>query len=98
MIFCDLQKLFQTSLPLSVLHISSVSCAQMVFFYIFGITPSFDGSVTIYPVKNRPAENMTVENARLCGKTFSVSVGSDSFTVRFGKKELTEKIGNSITI
>jgi hypothetical protein len=78
--------------------ISSVSCAQMVFFYIFGITPSFDGSVTICPVKNRPAENMTVENARLCGKTFSVSVGSDCFTVRFGKKELTEKIGNRITI
>jgi hypothetical protein len=78
--------------------ISSVSCAQMVFFYIFGITPSFDGSVTICPVKNRPAENMTVENARLCGKTFSVSISADSFTVRFGKKELTEKIGNRITI
>ena len=35
---------------------------------------------------------------RLCGKTFSVSINADSFTVRCGEKETTEKIGNSIII
>jgi len=52
--------------------ISSVSCAQMIFFYICGITPHFDGRVSISPVRVRPAQNMYIDNARLCGKVLSV--------------------------
>ena len=78
--------------------ISSVSGAQMIFFYIFGITPHFDGSVTVSPVPHRPTENMTVENVRLCGKTFSVSVSGDSFTVTSGAKTATAKIGETVTL
>ena len=79
-------------------NIHAISGAQTIFFYIFGITPRFDGSVTISPARVRPAEKMAVENARLCGKTFSVSINADSFTVRCGEKVITEKIGNSIVI
>ena len=79
-------------------NIHAVSGAQMIFFYIFGIVPSFDGSVTISPARIRPAKTMKVENARLCGKTFSVTVDSDTFTVECGEKRLTEKIGNKIVI
>jgi len=78
--------------------ISSTSCAQMVFFYIFGITPDFDGNITVCPVKNRPAENMKIENARLCGKTFSVSVNGDSFTVGFNGNTYTASVGEKIVI
>ena len=78
--------------------ISSVSAAQMMFFFIFGIKPDFDGSITVCPVKHRPAENMSVENARLCGKVFSVDVKGDRFTVTIGDKAVTANIGETVTI
>ncbi len=78
--------------------ISSTAFAQMIFFFIFGITPHFDGSVTISPVKNRPAENMRIEGARLCGKTFSVEVEGDRFTVALNGKTITANIGETVTI
>ena len=78
--------------------ISSVSGAQMIFFYVFGITPDFDGKVTISPAKNRPTDKMEIENARLCGKVFSVSVSGDIFTVKIGGETLTARIGESIKI
>ena len=78
--------------------ISSVSGAQMIFYYVFGITPDFDGNVTISPVKNRPTDKMRIENARLCGKVFAVEVNGDSFTVEYDGKTLSSEIGKSITI
>lgn len=78
--------------------ISSVACAQMIFYYIFGIKPHFDGSITVCPVKNRPATDMTVENVRLCGKTFSVKISDDRFTVICENVEKSARIGEQITI
>ena len=78
--------------------ISSVSCAQMIFFYIFGITPDFQGNVTVSPVKVRPSENMRIENARIAGKTFSISVQGDAFTVFYEGREYTASIGEQIVI
>lgn len=79
--------------------ISSVSCAQMIFFYIFGIRADFKGNITVSPVKCRPAKNMRIENARLCGKSFSVEVFEDNtFKVCFGDLTKTAKIGEKITL
>lgn len=78
--------------------ISSVSCAQMIFFYIFGITPSFDGSITVCPVKNRPAKNMKVENVRLCGKVFTVEINGDKFTVKTPDFTKAAKIGEKVKL
>lgn len=78
--------------------ISSVSAAQMIFFYIFGITPDFDGSIRICPVKNRPSQNMTIENARLQGKTFAVKISGDHYTVNYDGRQLQAAIGETITI
>lgn len=78
--------------------ISSVSGAQMIFYYVFGIRPQFDGRVEISPVANRPTDKMTVENARLCGKVFSVSVSGDSFSVTTDSGTRVAKIGEIITI
>ena len=78
--------------------ISSASCAQMIFFFIFGITPHFDGSISISPVRNRPAESMKIENARLCGKVFSVDAKGDCFTVNYGDKNICSKIGEAVNI
>jgi len=78
--------------------ISSVSCAQMIFFYIFGITPDFQGNVTVSPVKVRPAENMRIENARIAGKLFAVNVTGDTFTVFCDGREYAARIGEKIVI
>ena len=78
--------------------ISSVSCAQMIFYYIFGIRPRFDGSIAISPVAHRPAEQMKIENARLCGKCFSVALTGDRFTVCCNGKEYAANVGESVTI
>ena len=78
--------------------ISSVSGAQMIFFYAFGITPHFDGTITISPARHRPTDKMEIENVRLVGKTISVSAFGDSFTVVYDGKATTAKIGEVITI
>lgn len=78
--------------------ISSTAFAQMIFFFIFGITPHFDGKITVSPVRRRPAKNMRVENARLCGKTFSVDILDDTFSVCIGEEIKTAKIGETVTI
>lgn len=78
--------------------ISSVSCAQMIFFYIFGIQPQFDGAVLISPVKNRPAEKMCVSHVRLCGKVFDVEVDGDTFRVQLDDKRLIARVGECIKI
>lgn len=78
--------------------ISSVSCAQMIFFFIFGISADFDGNIMVNPVKHRPSENMKIENARLCGKIFSVDIKGDEFTVLCDGKKYTANIGEKISI
>ena len=78
--------------------ISSVSAAQMIFYYIFGITADFNGNITVSPAKVRPAENMKIENARLCGKQFSINIFGDSFAVEIGEQKYCAKIGEKIII
>lgn len=78
--------------------ISSTAFAQMMFFFIMGITPHFDGKITICPVKNRPAEAMRVENAHLRGKTFTVDVQGDRFTVTCAGKTYAAAVGETITL
>lgn len=78
--------------------ISSVSAAQMIFFYIFGITPGFDGSIRICPVKNRPAPNMEITNARLQGKTFAVKVTGNTYTVNYDGRQIHAAIGKTVII
>ncbi|MBE6786733.1 MAG: hypothetical protein E7537_00120 [Ruminococcaceae bacterium] len=76
--------------------ISSVSAAQMIFFFIFGIRADFDGNITVCPVENRPAANMKIENARLCGKVFSVEITGKEFTVTSKDIVYKAQIGQKI--
>ena len=78
--------------------IASVGCAQTIFYSIFGIKATFDSKVTIAPVKNRPAENMKAENAKLCGKVFTVEITGDTFTVMTASMTQTAKIGQQIVL
>ena len=78
--------------------ISSVACAQMIFYYIFGIKADFDGNLSITPVKIRPAEKMRVENARLCGKVFDIEIDNDRFTVFYDGKSFNAEIGQTVRI
>ena len=70
----------------------------MIFFFVFGIGADFDGRITICPVKNRPSQNMKIENARLCGKVFSVDIKGDKFTVKCDGREYEAGIGEKITL
>ena len=78
--------------------ISSVSCAQMIFYYIFGIRADFSGRIRITPVAHRPAENMKIENARLCRKIFSVEITGDRFCVTVDGKVYNAAIGETLEI
>lgn len=78
--------------------ISSVSCAQMMIFYLLGIYVSFDGSICISPAKYRPAEKITADNIKIRGKEFSIHIDGDEFSVIYKGKELFEIIGNKIII
>jgi len=78
--------------------ISSTACAQMIFYFIFGIRADFDGNITVSPVKHRPAYKMKLDNIRLAGKVFSVCVDGDRFTVDLDGKKQTAKIGETIKI
>ena len=69
-----------------------------IFFYIFGITPDFDGSIRICPVKNRPAQNMEITNARLQGKTFAVKITGNTYTVDYDGKQICRAVGDTVTI
>ena len=78
--------------------ISSVSCAQMIFYYIFGIRADFAGGITVTPVKHRPAEKMKIENARLCGKVFEVEIDGDRSSVTCDGRTVTAAIGETVKI
>lgn len=78
--------------------ISSVSAAQMIFYYIFGIRADFDGNISVSPVKVRPADNMKIENAIICGKVFSVDIDGDKFTVITNEKSVSANIGETVLI
>ena len=79
--------------------ISSVSAAQMIFYYVFGIRADFNGNISVSPVKNRPADCMKIENARLCGKVFSVEIfADDTFEVIYEGRSFVSEIGQKINI
>ena len=78
--------------------ISSTACAQAIFYGVFGISPRFDGSVAVCPARHRSAERMKVENARLCGKTFSVEIEGGAFTVTVGNKRYRAAVGETVVI
>jgi len=78
--------------------ISSVSCAQMLIFGMCGISVSFDGSITICPTSEFPANTIVMENMKLCGKTFSLKFDKNSFTVSTADKSITHPIGSPIIL
>lgn len=78
--------------------ISSVSAAQMIIYAIFGIKADFDGNITVSPAKIRPAETLSLENVRLCGKIFSVSIDHDVFTVTYNDERFVAEIGEFVKI
>lgn len=78
--------------------ISSVSAARMIIYAIFGIKGDFDGNITVSPAKIRLADVLSLENVKLCGKTFSVSVDRDTFTVMHNNMKYVAKTGDFISI
>ena len=49
-------------------------------------------------MRNRPAENMEIENARLRGKMFAVKITGNAYTVIYDGKQIEATIGETVTI
>lgn len=78
--------------------LSSVSCAQMIIFAMFGIRVGFDGNISISPVKNFPAQQLTLSNVKLRGKEFTISIEGEEFVVSVGNTHHRAERGKTITI
>ena len=78
--------------------ISSVSCAQMMIFYILGIYVDFSGDIVINPPKVRPASKISAENVKIRGKVFSIYIDGDDFSVEHNNKITTAKIGEKVVL
>lgn len=79
--------------------ISAVSAAQMLLFSLCGIHVSFDGTVTVSPASVRPASRIVLDSVTLRGRTFSLTIDGDSFTVSAtGKDPVTAKIGETVEV
>lgn len=78
--------------------ISSVSCAQMIIFAMFGIRVGFDGSISISPAKKTPARKLTLSNIKLRGKEFTINVEKEEFTVSVANALYHAKIGETVVI
>jgi len=70
----------------------------MILFQIFGVSAAFDGTVTINPVRNRPASYMKATNFRLRGKLFDIELNGDLYTVYSGGKSFAAGYGTAITL
>ncbi|MBR4889485.1 MAG: hypothetical protein IKU17_10100, partial [Clostridia bacterium] len=78
--------------------IGSSAGAQMMIFGIFGIKAAFDGAVTVNPVKCPPAKNMCLTEMKLRGKTFSVQLNEDSYTVLCGEQVFEKPFGEATVL
>lgn len=78
--------------------ISSVSCAQMMIFYILGIYADFGGDIVINPPKVRPASKISAEGIKIRNKVFSIYIDGDNFSVEYNNKITTAKIGEKVVL
>lgn len=78
--------------------ISSVSCAQMIIFYLMVIYVHFDGCIDINPAKNTLASKITANSIKIRDKEFSIHIDGDKFTVISNGKKISQILGNKVTI
>ncbi len=78
--------------------ISSASGAQMILFNMCGIKADAQGGITVCPAKVLPAKELTLKGVKLLGRTFSVAIRGDHYTVTVGGRKLTAPLGEKTTI
>lgn len=78
--------------------ISSVSCAQMMTFYLLGIYVDFSGEITINPPKVRPTSKISAENIKIRDKVFSIYIDGDNFSVEYNNKTINAEIGEKLIL
>jgi hypothetical protein len=59
-----------------------ITVAQMFIFGLFGIAPQTDGTITINPHLPPFATSMSLQNIRLRGKVFDVTLTKDGYSVK----------------
>jgi hypothetical protein len=70
-----------------------LTVAQCIIFGMFGITPQPDGSITISPHLPPYAQRIELGGIRIRGRTFSISVKGDQYTVTEGKHAMRSPLG-----
>ena len=78
--------------------ISSVSIAQTLLFGACGIRVLPGRGIRICPPECRPAGHIAVKDFCLCGKTFSLDITGDTYTVLFGGAEYAGRTGKDETV
>ena len=78
--------------------ISSASCAQTILFGVCGIHAEPDGTIRICPPTVRPTGEMRVENMTLLGKSFSLCICDDVFTVETEQGTVIKTIGETVCL
>lgn len=72
--------------------------AQCILFGLFGIDVSFDGTITINPVKTSLSNKMGLKGLKLRGKNIDVSVDGNKFYITADGKKFSSGIGNPVVI
>jgi len=78
--------------------IGAAACAQAIIFGLCGIKAEFDGTVVICPETERPAQEISLEGVKLCGKQFDLQFGENEFVVRSGEKVFTAQYGTKVVL
>ncbi|MBQ7923311.1 MAG: hypothetical protein IJ325_12190 [Clostridia bacterium] len=78
--------------------ISSASCAQMMIFNMCGIKADFDGTIHITPAKVQPTSHIIMENVKLLGKTFSLAIDDNAYTVTCGGETIRKVLGETVVL
>nr|MBQ4318542.1 hypothetical protein [Clostridia bacterium] len=73
--------------------ISSASCAQMMIFNMCGIKADFDGKIRITPAKSLPADFIRLENVKLRGKIFTLTIENGEYTVEYNGTVVKNNLG-----
>ncbi|HRI88322.1 MAG TPA: hypothetical protein PK869_08655, partial [Candidatus Hydrogenedentes bacterium] len=78
--------------------LDGLTVAQMMIFGLFGITPNFDGTISISPHLPPGTTEMGLHEVRLRGRQFSLRVTADTFTLTLDQTSQTFPLGTTHTI
>jgi hypothetical protein len=78
--------------------IGTISLAESILFGVMGVSPDFDGNITINPVNTSLADDLELKGLKIRGKNIDIKITKDSYKVTEGENIYTESIGTPVVI